>query len=57
LNGIAAAAGSALARGDPAGAFELVFDRLKALLQLRGFSPVPVEANEIDDEVVMERGA
>jgi putative membrane protein len=57
LNGIAAAAGSALARGDPAGAFELMFDRLKALLQLRGFSPVPVEANEIDDEVVMERGA
>jgi hypothetical protein len=30
---------------------------LKALLQLHGFSPVPVEANEIDDEVVMERGA
>jgi putative membrane protein len=61
LSAIGEAAGALLSgvgRGDVVAAFELAFDRLRALLQQRGFSAAPLVGNEIDDEVVvMEKGA
>jgi len=49
-----------LARGGGADfgrVFELVFGRLKPLLALGGFTGAPLRDNEIDDDVVAERGA
>jgi putative membrane protein len=38
--------------GGTVSAFEVAFERLKAHLQSRGYAAVPLENNEIDDEVI-----
>lgn len=61
LQALGSEARSALARGrggDLAATFEMMFDRVKTLLVDSGCEITPLEANEIDDGVVVtERGA
>jgi putative membrane protein len=57
LNAIGKAAGALLRRGGPSAAFELAFDRIKAVLRLHALERNAVENNEIDDDLVMEKGA
>jgi putative membrane protein len=59
LNAIGADAKPVLSRGrgeDLVAAFDFVFTRVKALLAQGGCATTPPEANEIDDDVVTERG-
>jgi putative membrane protein len=59
LHAIGGEAKSVLARGggaDTVAAFESVFGSIKALLAHGGLEAAPLEANEIDDDVVTERG-
>ena len=57
LNAIGADAGALLRRGDICGAFELAFDRVRALLEIGGLQPGTSAGNELDDDVLMEKGA
>ena len=60
LRAIGAEAKSVIARGrgeDLVAAFDSVFDRVKALLAQGGLEATPLEANEIADDVITERGA
>jgi uncharacterized membrane protein len=57
LNEIGRTAGALLARGSLVEAFETAFERIKALLQSRGYTPSTMSINEIDDDVLMGKGA
>lgn len=57
LNDIARAAGEPWRRGEAVAAFELALDRIAALLEASGFEPVAPLTNELEDEVMTERGA
>jgi uncharacterized membrane protein len=57
LNDIGSSVGALVARGDLVAAFEKALLEVKSLLLLGGFSAAPLERNELDDEVVMEKGA
>jgi putative membrane protein len=57
LSAIGKAAGALLRRGEPSAAFELAFNRIKAMLELHALERNGVENNEIDDDLVMEKGA
>jgi putative membrane protein len=57
LHAIGTACRRLLRRGDVRAAFELAFDRVKALLAHGGLERSADAANKIEDEVVMEKGA
>jgi uncharacterized membrane protein len=57
LGTIGVEAGVLMRRGNLGGAFEAAFERIKALLARSGMQPLPAVANEIDDDVLVGRGA
>lgn len=57
LDSVAAAMRAALSSGGEAAAFEAGFRSLQGLLQAHGYVPTALGANELDDAVVMEKGA
>lgn len=57
LNDIGLAAGEPLRRGEAVAAFELALDRVGSLLQATGFEPMAPLTNELEDDVMTERGA
>jgi putative membrane protein len=54
---IGAAAGALLAKGAVVPAFECAFSQVQEVLQRSGFTAAPPRANEIADDVVLEKGA
>ena len=50
-------AGALVRRGEVISSFQLAFDRVKALLVQRGMTPEIPPRNEIEDDVVVGRGA
>lgn len=57
LGGIGDEAGRLTRRGDVCGAFGLAFDRVAALLARQGLPREAAAGNELDDEVLLGRGA
>jgi uncharacterized membrane protein len=56
LGAIGSEAGALMRRGDMAGAFDLAFARVEALLSTHGMVPEPRE-NALDDEMLVGRSA
>jgi putative membrane protein len=57
LAAIEQATGALLSRNGAVPAFELALDRIRSVLKQRGLATVPQAPNELDDDVVLEKGA